>query len=411
LAKAIIVVAILALGNFLNVIDRNLTSLFMPVVREDIAMSDTQAGLVTGLAFVLVLAFTAIPIARLADRFGSRHVVSGALLVWSAATLATGSAASFVQLFAARMVVGAGEAGFTPAAHAALASLFTAKTLGRALAVFTSGLSVGLVLGIYIAGLFEAEFGWRGAFHVMGGAGIVWAAVTWLAWPYLVKAHSAERRAAPQTGAIVTLKSLFLIPAFGTIVIGAMLHAFSVNAVSQWLPTFLHDTYDMPIKDVGRWIGLVFNVASVVGSVGMGFVIDRFAPETKMRICMRWAWVSLAITVPLYLGGLLGGDAVSILIWAPAYLMGAVYYAPTYFVIQRLVPAENRAAANAVVLTTFMLAGLGLGPTLVGVGSDLLKSMDVARPLAVAMAIGALVNGLSAFFFRRAEKKLSAMPV
>src|SRR5206468_105857 len=120
---------ILALGNFLNVIDRNLTSLFMPVIREDIAMSGTQAGLVTGLAFVLVLAFAALPMARLADRFGSRHVVSSALLLWSGATLACGAAGNFAQLFGARILVGAGEGGFTPAAHAALASMFTAKTL------------------------------------------------------------------------------------------------------------------------------------------------------------------------------------------------------------------------------------------------------------------------------------------
>jgi predicted MFS family arabinose efflux permease len=280
------------------------------------------------------------------------------------------------------------------------------------LALFGSGLSFGLVFGTYLAGAFEAEVGWRGTFAIIGGVGVVWAAVTWLAWPHLIPPPAAPTRPrAPQPGAIETLRLLLKTPAFGTIIVGAVLHAFSVNAISQWLPSFLHDTYDMPIKEVGRWVGLTFNTASIVGALAIGFIIDLFAPETKMRQCMRWSWVSLTLTVPLYIGGLLGGGDYSIWLFVPAYLAGALYQAPMYYVVQRMVPDEIRAAANAVVLTTFMISGLGLAPALVGLGSDILESWGVVPHLAVAMTAGASVNFASAYFFFRAEKKLAASTI
>ena len=148
--KAIFILGLLLFGNILHIIDRNVMSLFMPAIREDMMLSGTEAGFIIS-SFVVVLSIVAIPIARFADIHGPRVVIAGALFVWSVATYLCGVAIGFESLSGYRMLVGAGEAGFPPAALAALALLFPPHQLGRAIAVFTLGASIGQVMAFLIA--------------------------------------------------------------------------------------------------------------------------------------------------------------------------------------------------------------------------------------------------------------------
>lgn len=427
---------VLAVGNFLYVLDRNVMSLFMPVIRGDLHLSATQQGLILGLAFIIVLSVVAIPIARVADRVGSRHVIAGSLFVWSFATFITGFAGSFGQLFAARMVVGAGEAGFTPAVHAALALIFSPKNLGRALAVFILGTSAGQVLGFYASGEMANIIGWRGGFHVLGAAGIALAFVVWFVWPFLFRTYGENVRAvkAAEERAIVdevargltalpnnsilkwaaaelvvagrTLKALLKVPGFIFLVMAAMAHSVAAFAVQQSMPTFLHDHYQMPMKDVGLWMGPVFSMAAVAGTVVTGFIIDFFKPEKKLVTCLRFAAVSVIATVPLFGLGLVFPEVGGLWIFVPAFFLSSLYYAPTYFVLQNLATSENRASANALLITGFQIAGLGLGPTLVGISTDVLGTFGIKEALAFSMATVAALNLLSGFFFFRAQKTI-----
>jgi MFS family permease len=426
--RAIFLLLLLAGGNFFNVIDRNVVSLFMPVIRDDLHLSSTQQGLILGLAFILVLSFVAIPIARMTDRFGSRHVIGASLFVWSFATFISGYAGSFAQLFGTRMVVGAAESGFTPAAHAALTAMFKPKNLGRALAVFTLGVSAGQVLGFYASGQMAEGFGWRGGLHVLGGIGVVLALIIWVAWPFLFPANAQPRPVGERPGMVKAFRQLFTIPGFGPLVLAAMAHSVAAFAVQQLLPTFLSDHFHMPVAERGLWMGPVFSLAAVAGTISMGFVIDFFNPATKLRTCLRLAGFSVMTTVPLYWAGLLFPDSLGafmpaammnaifpglvspgyegLLIFIPAFFLGAIYYAPTYFVLQNLASAENRASANAVLITGFQIAGLGLGPTLVGLGTDALTYFGVVSPLGIAMSIVATLNGVSGVLFLWAERRL-----
>ncbi|MBY0510286.1 MAG: MFS transporter [Rhodospirillaceae bacterium] len=431
MARPIALLLVLAVGNFLYVLDRNVMSLFMPVIRDDLTLSATQQGLVLGLAFILVLSFVAIPIARVTDRIGSRHVIAGSLFVWSFATFITGFATSFGQIFGARMVVGAGEAGFTPAVHAALALMFSPKHLGRALAIFILGTSAGQVLGFYASGSLANVIGWRGGFHVLGGAGIALAFVVWFVWPYLFRqqAESASTDKRAEEKKIVdevsrgltalpqhsflrwavaemivagrTLKALLKVPGFTFLVLAAMAHSVAAFAVQQSMPTFLHDHYNMEMKDVGLWMGPVFSMAAVAGTLSMGFIIDFFKVETKLKTCLKVSGISVVATVPLYAIGLVWPEIGGLWIFVPAFFLSSLYYAPTYFVLQNLTTSENRASANALLITGFQIAGLGLGPTLVGISTDALGSFGIGEALAISMAVVAGLNIVSGYFFFR----------
>jgi MFS family permease len=431
MARSIILLIILAVGNFLYVLDRNVVSLFMPVIREDMHLSPTQQGLILGLAFILVLSFVAIPIARVTDRIGSRHVIAGSLFVWSFATFITGFATSFGQIFGARMVVGAGEAGFTPAVHAALALMFSPKHLGRALAIFILGTSLGQVLGFYASGELATLIGWRGGFKVLGAAGIGLAFIVWFVWPILFRPQAnpggVEKRAderalveqiargltalpnhsllrwaaAEMVVAGRTLKALLKVPGFMFLVLAAMAHSVAAFAVQQSMPTFLHDHYNMEMKDVGLWMGPVFSMAAVAGTLSMGFIIDFFKPESKLKTCLQVSGISVVATVPLYTLGLVFPEIGGLWIFVPAFFLSSLYYAPTYFVLQNLTTSENRASANALLITGFQIAGLGLGPTLVGISTDVLGGFGISGALALSMAVVAGLNIVSGYFFFR----------
>lgn len=435
--RPIALLLVLALGNFLYVLDRNVMSLFMPVIRSDLHLSATQQGLVLGLAFIVVLSVVAIPIARVADRIGSRHVIAGSLFVWSFATFITGFAGSFGQLFGARMIVGAGEAGFTPAVHAALALMFSPKHLGRALAIFILGTSAGQVLGFYASGEMASFIGWQNGFHVLGAAGIVLALLVWFVWPFLFRAHGADAKAAKaaEERAIVdqvalgltalpkstvlrwaaaelvvagrTLKALLKVPGFIFLVMAAMAHSVAAFAVQQSMPTFLHDHYKMDMKDVGLWMGPVFSMAAVAGTVVTGFIIDFFKTETKLVTCLRFSGISVIATVPLFGLGLVFPEASGLWIFVPAFFLSSLYYAPTYFVLQNLTTTENRASANALLITGFQIAGLGLGPTLVGISTDVLGGFGIKEALAYSMATVAGLNLLSGIFFFVTRAKIT----
>jgi predicted MFS family arabinose efflux permease len=407
--KAIFILGLLLFGNILHTIDRNVMSLFMPVVRDEMMLSMRDGGLILS-SFVFVLAVIALPIARFADTHGPRVVIVGALFVWSAATYLCGSADGFITLFGFRMSVGAGEAGFPPAALAALALLFPPHQLGRAIAVFTLGASLGQVLGFTLSGQAEAALGWRGAFHLLGAVGVGLAAVIWLVWPHCVPKYKPAVNTKNRPGFFKTFLFLFTIPGYTTILVAAVVHAISAYAVYQWMPTFLHDYHDMPIEDVGTYMGLVLSVAGVAGAVVTGFVIDRIPLESKLSRCMYYSSISVALTVPFYLGPLLLDDFISRHVLIVAWFLSSVYYAPTYFVLQSMVPVENRASANAVVLTSFTVAGLGLGPVMVGGISDFLAGLNVDTSLAWAMAVGASLNLVAGAFFFITSKRLKASP-
>jgi MFS family permease len=422
---AVLLLVLLAGANFFNVIDRNVVSLFMPVIREDLGLSATQQGLILGLAFILVLSFVALPLARMTDRFGARHVIGGSLFVWSLATLVSGFTSSFSQLFGTRMIVGAAEAGFTPAAHTALTAIFSGKRLGRALAVFTLGVSAGQILGFYYSGKMAATLGWRGGLQILGLGGIALAILIWLLWPLLArgKDRPAQNPTGPRPGFIEGFRSVFRVPGYGPLVLAAMSHSVAAYAVQQMLPTFMTDHYGMPISERGTWMGPIFSLPAFIGTVGIGFLIDFFNPKTKLRTCLRLSAFSVFATVPVYwmglmfpehLGfvatglaaalnfivpGLVADNYAGLTAFVIAFFFGAIYYSPTYFTLQHLATNETRATANAVLLTSFQIAGLGLGPTLVGIGTDVLKGFGVAAPLPIAMSAVASFNLLSGVLF------------
>jgi MFS family permease len=167
------VLAVLILIYMLNFLDRQIIGILAAPLKAHFGMSDSQFGLLGGIAFASVYSTLAIPLAWLADRFSRVWIMTAALTVWSGFTALCGVAGSFTQLFLCRMGVGVGEAGGVAPAYSLVADYFPPHQRARALAAFAFGIPLGTAAGTLVGGLLAATYGWRTAFIVVGLLGLL----------------------------------------------------------------------------------------------------------------------------------------------------------------------------------------------------------------------------------------------
>ncbi|MGB0820623.1 MAG: MFS transporter, partial [Parvibaculales bacterium] len=151
-----------------NFIDRQILSILLEPVKADLGLSDTAMGMLTGFAFAMFYATLGIPIARYADRSNRRNLIALALGIWSFFTALSGVAQNFWHLLAARIGVGVGEAGCSPPAHSMIADYYPAEQRATALGIYSLGIPIGIMFGLFAGGWINEFFGWRMAFFVVG---------------------------------------------------------------------------------------------------------------------------------------------------------------------------------------------------------------------------------------------------
>jgi MFS family permease len=160
-----------------NFIDRQIVGILAVPIKADLGLTDTQLGLMGGLAFALFYTGLGIPVAMLADRWNRTWIMTAALTVWSAMTAACGLAQNFWQLFLGRLGVGVGEAGGVAPAYSLISDYFPSHQRARALSVYSFGIPIGSALGILFGGYIASKIDWRYAFFAVGLAGIVVAPI------------------------------------------------------------------------------------------------------------------------------------------------------------------------------------------------------------------------------------------
>ena len=162
-----------------NFVDRQIVGILAGPIKAELQLSDTQLGLLGGLAFALFYTGLGIPIALLADRKGRSGVIAVSLALWSGFTALCGAASNFTQLFLCRLGVGVGEAGGVAPSYALIADSFPPERRARALAIFSLGIPLGSAAGVLFGGAVAASVGWREAFVWVGLAGLAFAPIFW----------------------------------------------------------------------------------------------------------------------------------------------------------------------------------------------------------------------------------------
>lgn len=382
--------------NGINLVDRQMFGLLLPQIKADIQLTDAELGLLGGPAFAITYALAGIPLAMLADRISRRNLIAVGLVVWSAAIGFTGKAADAMQIFVARMLLGAGEASNMAPASSLIADLFPDRRRTVAVSIYTSGGPLGIMVGFPAIGWLAEAYGWRSAFLVMAAVG--WAVALLLLWigrepvrEHLREANSAGLERLPffdGLGLLGRSRSFVLLVAAGLCL------SVTNTVMNIWSPALLSRVHGLDLSETGAVLGLYRGLLGVFAAVLGGILVAWLTEKDR-----RWAaWVPAILCllmVPaelvfLWADGAIGWQAG---LFADTLLMSAV--TPCSFaLLLMIVDSRIRAFGAAVYLMIFSLIGQSFGSVAVGMLNDRLDESYGDAAIRFSMTLSPLAIGL-----------------
>ncbi len=374
-----------ALGQLLvvyvfNFFDRSILNILVEDIKRDLELSDTAIGFLTGIAFALVYTVNGIPVARWADVGVRRSIIALGLFVWSGMTAVCGLAQNFWQLAAARFGVGLGESACSPPAHSLLSDYFPPERRATALSIYALGIPIGSALGTFSGGWINELFDWRTAFLVVGLPGVLLALVVRLTLREPPRGYS-DRATTPATAPAASdrteplgdvLRFMLSLRSFRHFSFAAALHAFYGYGAGVFVFPFFIRVHGFDTGELGTWLALLGLTFGAAGTYLGGRLGDALAIRDQ-----RWyLWLpALATLVGIPFSAVLylyPDPYIALVLYAPGAALGAMYLGPTFAMTQAIVRPRMRALAAAILLFIINLIGLGLGPQLTGILSDLL---------------------------------------
>ncbi|MFM7349725.1 MAG: spinster family MFS transporter [Erythrobacter sp.] len=397
-----------------NFIDRQIVNILAEPIARDLELSDTQIGLMTGLAFALFYTVLGIPIARLADRQTTSRprLIATALALWSGMTALCGLAQNFPQLLLARIGVGVGEAGCTPPAHSLISDIVPAEKRASALAFYSLGIPIGTLLGMIIGGTLADRMGWREAFVIVGLPGVMLALIVWFLLKDPRRADAAAvLRAQGQPVAMPlgqAVGDVMRSRAFLLLLLAGSSASFLAYGKTTWTTIFFQRTHDLTPGQVGLWFGLAGGIAGMIGTWAGGYLADRFGATARRHVLSAPA-IGMALAVPIAIAAYQAPSwqIALVLLFVPT-MLNSLYYGPCYSAAQGLVPIKARAIAAATLLFFQNLIGLGLGPLFFGILSDWLHPAYGADSVRYVLYGAAVLGLVPAFCFWRCSLRLDA---
>jgi MFS family permease len=381
-----VILALLSGLNLVNYLDRSLISAVGPKLEEDLGLSDFEFGLVIQ-AFMIGYFVTSPLFGALGDRFRRRELIALGVATWSLATAGSGLMKTFTSMMAARLVVGVGEASYATLAPTIIDDLAGPASKNRWLAVFYVAIPVGSALGYVLGGQLEHAYGWRSAFFIAGGPGLLLALMAlFIDEP---KRATREKTGEPASGA---WRKLLGIDVYRDAVIGYAAQTFALGGFAAWAPKFLYRELEMDLKTADYWFGLILVVTGLLATFVGAQLGDRFPGEDRARANLRFCAVSLFASVPFSIACLLAhsplGFFVSIAVAEFAIFLST---SPINVVILQGVPETLRASAMALSIFAIHLFGDLISPPLIGKISDVSSLRNAMFVLPVALAIGTIV--------------------
>jgi predicted MFS family arabinose efflux permease len=356
-------------------IDRQVLAMVLQSVKREFSLSDTQLGMLGGVAFGLFYSTLALPVAWLADRFNRRNIIALALGLWSIATAVCGAATGYSGLFLARMGVGVGEAGAGAPSQSIISDLFPPQRRGLALGLLYSYMPLGYVASYSLGGWLNDEVGWRAAFLIFGVPGVLLALLVRVTVPEPLRGRSESRHisgkeSAPQFWG--TLRYFLRRPTLRHLPIAGAAHGIGMSAAGVWLPAFFIRTFGMSSTAIGMRLALIFGVAGLAGTLGGGYLADRLAGRRDdaawyPRLCAIVLCTTLPFTIGMYLAK---SATLALALFVVPTVLNHMILGPVLASVQNLAGPSRRAMAAAFYTLLVNLISYGAGPLVIGVLSD-----------------------------------------
>ena len=369
--------------NFLNYLDRWVASAAAPLIQKEFHIDDAQVGLL-GTAFLLVYAVAALPFGYWGDRGVRRTVIGVGVTIWSLATLFSGLAANYIQLFLSRGAVGIGEASYYPAGTSLVSDYFPKEQRGRVMSIWGAGSAVGIAVGFAGGGFVADHFGWRTAFYFAAVPGLLFA---FLAFSLREPLRGSMEKLGPTlkrtTDATArTFVNLMRIPTLRAAILAQTVLYFVLASNAFWLPTLLHRRFDMSLSSAGLLAGVVLVVGGLIGTLAGGWIADRRAktsPAAHLEVgiagfLIAAVFIVIALVAPLNIG--------PIPVFVPAFLITVIalylHAGPFTALSQNVVSPALRASCVTLLLFVSHVFGDSHSTFDVGWISDHIHSLQLA---------------------------------
>lgn len=381
--------AILTLIYSCHFLDRSMISIIVEPVRREFSLTDSQLGLLTGLAYGATFALAGIPLGLMIDRVSRVRLLAVLVAVWSGMTAVSAYANSFVHLLLARMGVGAAEAGGSPTSLSLISDLFPPNKRSTAVGCFFLSNAFGATASIFIGGFVTAQYGWRTAMLVAGAPGLILAVLFFLT----VKEPKRGGRDLVQVAAKPArlgevLRFFGANPAMLHLMLGTAILTAAIATIGAWLPSFGMRFHNLSIQQAGIAAAVAGGFCGAIGSVIGGIVSDKLGksnPRRRLDFCTVICGLALVLAT---VGVLSNSTPVAMVLLSATMLFGFACYPASFGTMLGLADSNMRGMTAASLQIVTNLLGYGLGPYMVGLLSDQIGGAGSLRTaMAVVMAV------------------------
>ena len=374
------VLVLLTLVYGFNFIDRQIVGILAPFIQNDLGLTNTEMGFLTGLLFAALYTVVAIPIAWLADRYSRVNILTIALATWSGFTALFGLAGNFFQIGLARMGVGIGEAGGSPASHSIISDLYAKEERAGALGIYSMGIPLGIMAAYFVTASLVGPSGedvnWRRIFVILGLTGIALAVIVRLVLREPVRGamEFGNNVDVAQPPFLESLISLLKIPSWWWMCFGIALGSFVSYSFSAWQTKYLLllDP-DFNFQNLLLILGVI-NGTTYAGGTFLG---ARLADSWGAKNIRAYGWlpaIAISLCLPIGIVSFWVPSVESHLILTTVFLLFmGMYLGPSFAIAQTLAPINQRAMSTALFFFILNLIALGGGPTITGWMIDLFK--------------------------------------
>jgi MFS transporter, Spinster family, sphingosine-1-phosphate transporter len=398
--------AMLLLVYIFNFVDRQILAILAGPIQADLALSDTQLGLLGGIAFAMLYSTMGVPLAWLADRTNKSWVITISLGLWSAFTAACAFAQGFWSIFLARLGVGIGEAGGVAPSYALIADFYPSEKRARALSVYSLGIPIGSAVGVMAGGYIAAKVDWRLAFLVVGLSGILIAPLfKWIVRDPVKEIAQLDSPQAPMKFSEI-IQLLSRKKAFWFLAFGAAFSSMLGYGMGFWLPSLLMRSFDLDLIETSRFFGSILLIGGVAGMIGGGILGDWLGSKDRAAYGYIPA-AAFLLAIPFFAAGLMSKSATAaFLLFLIPQGLAYIWLGPVLSAIQHLVTPQTRATASALFLLINNLIGLGGGIFFLGALSDYLTPIYGNEALRYAMLFSLILYLVAALFMALAARPL-----
>jgi len=372
------------------------TSLF-PFIQKDWGLTDAQLGSLVSAVYWSIVALT-FPVSLLVDRWSRRRTIGSMAVIWSIATAACAFTGNFFALFAARMFIGVGEAGYAPGGYAMISGMYPRERHGWMMGLWNAAIPLGSAIGVALGGIIATHFGWRHAFGLVAIPGFIVAILFFMIKDYKTVGLTKQKETANKEKVNIKMSFMDVVreftskPALILTYFGITAVVFVTTSLLTWLPTYFNRVQHITEAQAGTKASLVMLLAIVGAPLG-GFIADRWR-RREIRSSLLYPGIATLISAALvflafvFFTGTIQYVALLMLgVSVTSFIPGASA------VTQELIHPGLRATSYAIAVMVQNLLGASMAPLVIGMVSDRTDIQTAMSILPIPLLLAA------AFFF------------